>query len=90
MKCPNCENEMTQGTVQVQCGSDGFAAGEIVNEMTFSHELYFEKNDNRNVLMLTNEKRVAFRCSDCLGFFVTSENPCSIDPVTGVVTEYED
>lgn len=90
MKCPNCENEMTQGAVQVGSGSDDVVVDDIVNEMIFCHDLYFENDNNRNILMLTNEKRIAFHCSNCLGFFVTSENQCSIDPITGVVTEYDD
>lgn len=95
MKCPDCEKEMKRGIVRVGSGPDDFVAGDlllkgVVNETLFSHQLYFEHGGNKTVFIMPNEKRVAFGCPSCLGVFITNENQCVIDPVTGVVTEYDD
>lgn len=86
MKCPNCENEMVQGVVEVRSTPADFLA------VGFSSQhLFFDLDDKYFSVLNSGEKGLGYHCSECSCVIIQKmESRTKVDPVTGIVTEYDD
>ncbi|MDH4202721.1 MAG: hypothetical protein OEV87_07485 [Phycisphaerae bacterium] len=86
MRCPNCENEMIQGNVQVRSTAADFLA------VGFSSQhLFFDFGDKYYTVLHSGQKGLGHYCPGCSYTIIQKIEPLTnVDPVTGVVTEYDD
>ncbi len=87
MKCPDCQQNMDRGRVQVRGSFLGFLV------VGFSaQDLYFDQGRESDLVLGTRERRDACQCAGCGGVFIVGARRgprTETDPSTGVVTEYE-
>ncbi len=82
MKCPICDIEMKEGSVQVR--------GNLLTFLSVGwsmQNLIFDCDDDHHCIVGSREKRKAFYCPECSGTFIQDITGKAMDPDTGVVTE---